>query len=165
MFYPTLWRTTTPVWDDAFTMQREVGRLMDRYFGLANGQQALTVWTPVVEVRETDDAFRVAAELPGLAPADVNVTVENGVLTISGEKKEERQEGKEETSFHLYERRYGRFERAFALPRAVIADDVRAEFANGVLTVTVPKAAEAKPRRIPIHAEPSTVETGTRSQK
>jgi len=152
MFYPTLLNTSSPAWENLFGMRRELDRMFDRHFQ-APGQQALSAWTPVVDVQETDEAIRVSAELPGLNPADVSVTVQNGVLTISGEKKEEYQAGREEASYHLDERRYGRFERSFTLPRAVIADDVRAAFNNGVLTVTLPKTAEAKPRRIQIATE------------
>ncbi len=141
MLYPTLYRT-----NDAFGLRREFDRWFDRYFSAET--QPLQAWSPVVDVSETDNEIRVRAELAGLDPADVNVTVQNGVLTISGEKKDQ-QEGAE-TSYHVYERRYGRFERSFTLPRAVIADDVRATFDNGLLTITLPKTAEAKPRRIQI---------------
>lgn len=152
MYYPTLWRTTPgSLWNDAFSARREMDQLMDRLFGAA-GQQTLTAWSPAVDVYETADEIRVTAELPGLTESDVNVTVQNGVLTISGEKKEEREEGKEGESHHLYERRYGHFERSFTLPRSVIADDVKARFADGVLSVTLPKSAEAKPRRVQIQS-------------
>jgi HSP20 family protein len=143
MLYPTLYRT-----NDVFNLRRELDRWFDRSF---NGEsQTLQAWSPVVDVKETEDEIVVTAELAGLNPADVNVSVQNGVLTISGEKKEEQESGKDGSSYHLYERRYGRFERSFTLPRAVIADDVQANFANGLLTITLPKTADAKPRRIQI---------------
>jgi HSP20 family protein len=94
----------------------------------------------------------VTAELPGLKPDDVNVTVENGVLTISGEKKQEIQEGKEDGDYYLFERRYGRFERSFTLPRSVSADQIKARFESGILTVSLPKAEGAKPRKVQIEA-------------
>ena len=90
------------------------------------------------------------AELPGLTSEDVELSVENGVLTISGEKKQEREEGEEGTDYHLVERRYGRFERRFSVPRSVLPEKVKADFANGTLNITLPKAEAAKPRRIPI---------------
>ena len=105
----------------------------------------MTVWAPAVDVRETNDEIQVTAELPGLAPEDVSVTVENGVLTISGVKKQEVQEGKEESNYYLYERRYGRFERSFSLPRMVNAEQEKERFDNRVLTVALPKAEPAKP--------------------
>jgi len=153
VLYPTLWRSSAApsVWDDLFSARRDVDRVFDRFFGQA-GAQGMTVWAPAVDVRETNDEVQVTAELPGLAPEDVSVTVENGVLTISGEKKQEVQEGKEEENSYLYERRYGRFERSFGLPRTVNAEQVKARFDNGVLTVALPKAEAAKPRKVQIEA-------------
>ena len=104
----------------------------------------------MVDVRETGDALLVQAELPGLTVDDVDVRVENGVLTISGEKKQELEQDSEDSGYRLVERCYGRFERSFRLPRSVDAEKVKAEFANAVLTVTFPKAEEAKPRRIEV---------------
>jgi HSP20 family protein len=150
--YPTLWRSSAvpSIWDELFSTRREFDRLFDRFFGqLALGQGA-QVWMPVVDVRETADEIQVSAELPGIAPEDVSVTVENGVLTISGEKKQEVVEGKEDADYHLFERRYGRFERSFTLPRTVDAEKVKARFQNGVLHITLPKLQEAKPRRVQI---------------
>jgi HSP20 family protein len=106
-----------------------------------------------VDVKETTDGITVRAELPGLNPEDVNVSVQDGVLTISGEKKDEREEGKADTNYYLVERRYGRFERRFSLPSTVSANDVQANFLNGVLNVTLPKTEEAKPRRIEVKVE------------
>jgi len=145
MVYPTLWRRSVPtVWDDIFSVSGELYRFFGR-----NGE-ALAAWAPVVDVKETADEIMVRAELPGLEPKDVNVSVQDGVLTISGEKQNEREEGKADTNYHLLERRYGRFERSFTLPRTVSAGGVKAEFQNGVLNVTLPKAEEAKPRKIEV---------------
>ena len=151
MVYPTLWRTSAApsVWDEVSTARREVDRVFDRFFG-QGAAQGMTVWAPAVDVRETNDELQVTAELPGLAPQDVNVTVENGVLTISGEKKQEVREGTEDSNYYLYERRYGRFERSFSLPRTVNADQVKARFDNGVLTIALPKAEAAKPKKVQI---------------
>lgn len=152
MVYPTLWRTSTPsLWDEVFSNRREFDRLFDRMLNVPNGPTA-TVWMPPVDVRETNDAFRVMVELPGLNPEEVEVNVENGVLTISGDKKHEVTEGNEEASYHVVERRYGRFERVFTLPRSVDADRVNAVYAHGVLTLTLPKAETARPRRVEIQA-------------
>lgn len=152
MLYPTLWRTSAApsVWDELSTARREVDRIFYWFFNQPAGAQAL--WMPVVEVRETNDELHVTAELPGLKPEDVTVTVENGVLSISGEKKQEFQEGKEEGNYYLFERRYGRFERSFTLPRTVNADQIKARFEDGVLTIRLPKAESANPRRVQIEA-------------
>jgi HSP20 family protein len=131
-----------------FGGRREFDRLLDRY--TANG--LLSAWAPPVDVRETGDVIEVEVELPGLGSDDVDVRVENGVLTISGEKKSEVEEGKEGSSYHLIERRYGRFERSFTLPRTVDAEKVEASFSNGVLSIRLPKAETAKPRRITVKA-------------
>ncbi len=152
MIYPTLWRASTApsIWDELTSMRREFDRVFDRFFGQALGTTPMALWVPAVDVRETDNEIQVTAELPGLKLEDVSVTVENGVLTISGEKKQEIQEGKEDASYHVFERRYGRFERSFTLPRTVNADQVKARFQDGVLTVILPKAEQAKPRRVQI---------------
>ena len=124
----------------------------DRFFDWAFGDAApsMSGWTPAVDVEETDDNFLVTAELPGLTADDVEVTVENGVLTISGEKSDQRENGSEKRGRHVVERRYGRFVRNFSLPRSVDPDGVTARFENGLLQVTLPKANTAKARRIKV---------------
>jgi len=151
MAFPTLWRTDVPTnWNDLFTTRREIDRVFDRFFGQANG--VVGPWTPVVDVRETHDALEVVAELPGMRPDDVEVNVENNVLTIAGEKKQEVTEGSAEAEYHPVERRGGRFERRFTLPRSVDAEKIGARFEHGLLTVTLPKAEAAKPRRVEIRS-------------
>jgi HSP20 family protein len=108
-------------------------------------------WMPAVNIEENDEAYLVAAELPGLKPEEVDITVENNILTLSGERKWEVEEGKASNrQLHRVERGYGRFSRSFALPRSVDSDKVKARFDNGVLQITVPKAEGARPRRIQI---------------
>ena len=136
MVYPTLWRNSAPsLWEDMFA-RRDFERLFNRY---ADSGESLSAWAPMVDVKETADEITVHAELPGLNPEDVNVTVQNGVLTISGEKHDQREEGKADANYHMLERRYGRFERSFTLPSTVVSDDVKAHFQNGVLSITLPK--------------------------
>jgi HSP20 family protein len=106
-------------------------------------------WFPAVNVEEDADRLLLTAELPGLVQDDVEIQIENDVLTIRGEKVDERREGND-TRYHVWERRYGAFERALRLPRTVKADQITADFKNGVLSVNMPKAAEAKGRRIAI---------------
>lgn len=118
--------------------------------------------TPETDVMETEDEIRVVCELPGMRSEDISVSLENNILTISGEKREERDEKDEKGTFHLTERRWGKFSRAFVLPREVEADRIQAEYREGLLTVTVPKSERAKPRRIEVRAdgEARNVSTG-----
>ncbi len=97
---------------------------------------------PAVDVTETDKAFEITAELPGIDEKNVEVKTANGGLTIKGEKKDEREETKKD--YYLSERRYGSFERYFALPEGVDADKIEATFKKGLLTVTLPKKPEAQ---------------------
>ncbi len=109
-------------------------------------------WMPPVNVEETSEALVLTAELPGLRMEDVDVEFENGVLTIRGRKEETREEDSDRR-YHVWERRYGAFQRSFTLPRSVSVDDITASFENGVLHVRMPKAAEAKGRKIEIRHE------------
>jgi HSP20 family protein len=146
MLYPTIWRRRAPsLWDEMFNIRNDFDRLLGRSDADIGG-----TWSPVVDVRETADELILSAELPGLVPEQVDVSVQNGVLTISGEKQQEVEEGAEGTDYHLVERRYGRFERSFSLPRSVDPEKVNAEFSNGVLRVSLPKAETAKPRKIAV---------------
>ena len=109
-------------------------------------------WMPTMEIVENDDAFVVTAEVPGINPKEVDISIDDGVLTLSGEKKEESEEGKEGSKYHMWERRYGSFRRSFTLPQAVEADKISATAADGILTVTLPKTKKAKAqgRKIPV---------------
>ena len=105
---------------------------------------------PDTDVIESRDEIRVVCELPGMREEDVEVSLENNVLTISGEKQEEREEADEHETYHMSERRWGRFSRSFVLPREVDQERIEAEFHSGVLTVRIPKSEKAKRRRIQI---------------
>ena len=127
-----------------FGLRREIDRLFDDTFsrdGMA--------WTPAVDIKENDSELKVEIELPGLRPENVEVTSENGVLTVRGEKKSERKEG-EEDRFHLVERSYGQFMRTFQLPQGVDESKIEADFENGILALRIPKAALPQPRKIQI---------------
>lgn len=115
---------------------------------LATGEDVGSRWLPAVDIRETPEALEVIAELPGLTKDDVHITLENGVLTLSGERKFEKDVKQE--NYHRIERAYGRFIRSFTLPSNVAPDRVGAAFENGVLRVSLPKQDEAKPRKIEI---------------
>lgn len=105
-------------------------------------------WAPTVDFAETDESFVLTAELPGVKADDVHVEMEDGVLSLTGEKREERREHTKE--FRLYEREYGSFERRFTLPRSAKGNEASASFENGVLTVEIPKRKESKGRKIRI---------------
>jgi HSP20 family protein len=105
-------------------------------------------WLPAFDVAETEDEVIVKAELPGMAVEEIDITLTDGLLTIKGEKKREKEDKKE--NFHRIERRYGSFSRTFSLPVEVKADGIDASYKNGVLTVTLPKAEETKPKRIEV---------------
>lgn len=109
--------------------------------------------TPEADVMESQDEIRVTLELPGVPADQVEVNLEDNVLTVSGEKHEEHEEKSEEKRWHLSERRYGRFSRSFVLPREVETDRIEANFHNGILTIKVPKSERVKPRRIEVHGD------------
>jgi HSP20 family protein len=123
-------------------------RLFDTFFSNGGEDLASRTWTPPVDIQETDDSYRIHAELPGLTKDDIQITLENNVLRLSGERKFEK-DVKEE-NYHRIERTYGTFSRSFALPTLVSSDKVEAKFENGVLSILVPKAEQAKPRHIAI---------------
>ena len=105
-------------------------------------------WAPSVDISETDDTFEVRAEVPGVAKDDLHISVKDNLLTLSGEK---RQENADDTqNYRRIERRYGSFQRSFALPAQVATDDIKAEYSDGVLTLSIPKPEAAKPTEVPI---------------
>jgi HSP20 family protein len=144
-YYPAVWRARrAPVaWNDVF------GRF-DRLFDSNDGGRFSLGWSPITDVREDEEGLYVTVELPGMNSEDVSVSVENGILSISGEKKQEREEGDAESNYHLVERRYGKFERTFRLPRSVDSDKVKAKFENGLLNIDLPKSEKAKKKLIAI---------------
>ena len=126
---------------------------LSRVFGNAwDTPEPTGTWIPAVNVEESADELLLTAELPGMREEDVNVDIENNILTIRGEKREAREGEGEGRRYHVWERQYGSFHRAFTLPRSVEADAIRADFDGGVLTVHLPKSPEAKSRAIQISA-------------
>lgn len=130
---------------DLMRLQDEVGRLFDERL-YRNGESV--GWTPACDIYEDDEGVTLRFELAGVEPKDVDIRFENGVLTLRGERKLEKEEKRE--NYHRVERSYGTFTRSFTLPGTVDAEKVRAESKNGVLTVSLPKKAEAKPRSIQV---------------
>jgi len=126
-------------------------RLFDTFFNqdlAGNEDVSNRAWMPPVDIQETEEGYRLAAELPGMTKDDINITLENNVLRLSGERKLEKDVKKE--SFHRIERAYGNFQRSFSLPHQVNSEKVEAAFKDGVLTILVPKAEQARPRKIAI---------------
>ena len=138
------------IWDPF----REMEELVDRYNRSArkslvkHDDKTFEVgdWMPAVDISETEDAFVVKAELPGVDKDDVNVKIENGILTIRGEKKTKAEDKKN----HRIECTYGSFVRSFTLPQTTKSDSIEAEYKNGILNLTIPKSEEVKPKEIEV---------------
>lgn len=131
-------------------LRDEIDRLFESplaEFGRAS--QWLSGWTPALDVYEDKESFTVKAELPGMKKEDIEVSLHDGALTISGERKSE--EKHEDSGVCRAERFFGRFQRAVVLPAPVAADKIRAQYKDGVLTVTLPKTEEAKPKKIDVN--------------
>jgi len=124
-----------------------ISRWFDDFFD-GDAPAADRMLVPAIDVAENEHAFVVTTELPGLAKTDVQIAFENGVLSISGEKKQS--ETKEGVNWHRVERRYGAFRRSVTLPRGAAGESAKASFADGLLTIEVPKREEIKPRTIQI---------------
>jgi HSP20 family protein len=146
--YRPRYSTLSP-WQELDELTNEFGRMLGDRFGSTEG----TSWLPPVNVEETGDELILSAELPGMSTEEVDIELENNVLTIRGEKQMVREERGEDNRVHLVERRYGNFQRSFTLPRTVKADEISARMENGVLHVHMPKAPEAKGRKIQIGTE------------
>ena len=134
---------TAPV----FGLRREIDRLFEDTFG--RSEAGRSGWSPAVNILEDDTSLTFEFELPGFRPDQVEVTADNGVLTVRGERQEERKEG-DQTRYHLIERTSGSFARSFQLPQGLDDTKIEATFENGLLHVRVPKAALPQPRKIEI---------------
>ena len=132
---------------DPLREMEDLVRGMQRAFAAwpAKSQEAMTMadWSPSVDIGETDKEFLVKAELPEVKKEDIKVNVDDSTLTISGERKVEKEE--KGTKYHRVERAYGRFERAFTLPEQTDAEHITSEYKDGILTVHLPKNPQAKP--------------------
>ncbi len=132
--------------------QSNINRLMSDMWTVRPSHYGLRDWMPRVDVEEREKEFEVSMDIPGVDKKDVKVSLENKVLTIKGERKIERNE-EEEGKYHYTERRYGSFQRSFTLPKSIDSKKIRARHENGVLTITVPKAEEAREREIEIEVK------------
>jgi HSP20 family protein len=135
--------------NDLASIQNRMDRLMTDLMGpWAEGSSLAASWLPPVDVFEGKEALKIVAELPGVKPEDVKISLENRTLTLKGEKKQVAEETSEKV--HRYERAYGSFERTFTLPGTVNPEQIQATYADGLLTIVLPKAEQAKPREIPV---------------
>jgi HSP20 family protein len=134
---------------DLANLQDEMERMFRHVFG-GESERPTTAgaWSPVLDVEESEDGFVLHVELPGVGPDDVEVSLEENILTITGERSFYRDRNAD--SFRRVERRFGRFHRSIRMPDRVDSDRVEASYKDGLLTITVPKAEEAKPRRIEV---------------
>ena len=126
---------------------RDVDRLFDAFFG---GEREARRWVPPMDLVEAEDHFVLKADLPGMVEGDVSIEVQDGALTISGERKAEHES--RERGWYRIERSFGSFSRSLTLPDGVDADGIVAQFDRGVLEVRIPKPEERKPRRVEIKA-------------
>lgn len=129
----------------------EMNRMFDEFLGYSPRLATWSAWTPAADLFETSDEFVLEMELPGFDNEDIEVTVERGILTVTGRRTAESEaDNGERVNYHVRERSFERFSRSFSLPQSVNADDVDAQYKNGILRVTLPKVAEAKPRQITV---------------
>jgi HSP20 family protein len=155
---------------DMRNLQDEVNRLFSSSFSRGEGgDNGLTrgAWSPSVDIFENKNEIVLEAEMPGVNADDVNISIENNVLTLSGERRFEKKD--ESDNFHRVERSYGSFTRSFTLPTTVSSENAQAEFENGVLRLKLAKREEAKPRRIEIKAgsvsQQKTIDTNATQSK
>jgi HSP20 family protein len=144
------WRESNP-FKDLLDLQREMNRLFDVSLGRSTrGETALaeTVWAPAVDIYDEKDNLVIKADLPGMTQKDIDVSVEDDVLRIKGEKKKESEV--KEDNFYRVERAYGSFERSFTLPSNVDVAKIKAGYKDGVLQLTLPKKEETKPKQIKV---------------
>lgn len=137
-------------WSLADLVQRDFDRLAGRRFGRDSAETPVADWAPAVDIVEEKDRFILRADVPGVAREDIEVAMEDGVLTISGERHTEKHE--ESEGVKRFERVNGKFHRRFTLPETADADGIAARSANGILEVTIPKQPEVQPRRITVEA-------------
>ena len=133
----------------------QLNRLFSDFFARSSQEQNLTTWAPSVDIYEAEHELVVKADLPDIKPEELDIRVENNILTIRGERKFEKKV--EEKNYLRVERTYGSFSRSFSLANTVKTEAIKAEYNNGVLTLTVPKREEAKPKQIKVAVEAPAV--------
>jgi HSP20 family protein len=133
-----------------YTLQDQINRLFNETFE-RTPEAGITTWAPAVDILETEHELVVKADLPDVKPEELDIRVENNILTIRGERKFEKKV--DEKNYLRVERTYGAFSRSFSLANTVNAEAIKADYKNGVLTLSVPKREEAKPKQIKVNVE------------
>ena len=143
----------------AVSLRREIDRLFDDTLNAlgANGATRVNDWMPPVDIRESESELTLMLEIPGVTPENIQLTADNRVLTVSGEKSEQRKEG-EQHQYHLVERSYGSFSRSFRMPKNLDESNIEATFDHGVLTIHIPKTALPQPRKIEVRSSSPAVQ-------
>jgi len=146
----------------ASTLQEQINRVFGEVVGRTGEESNLTPWAPAVDIYETENELVVKADLPDVNPQDLDIRVENNILTIRGERKFETQghEKVNESNYLRIERAYGSFSRSFSLANSVNSEAIKADYHNGVLTLSLPKREEAKPKQIKVNVG---TQSGTRA--
>jgi HSP20 family protein len=132
--------------------RKDVNNLFNDFFSFHPTSLFENEWLPSVDVKEKDHAISIIADIPGLSEKEIEVTIEKNVLTISGEKKEEKKEENKDQRYILSERRFGSFRRSIHLPGNIIQDQIKAEYKNGVLNIEIPKDVDVNAKKIEIKA-------------
>jgi HSP20 family protein len=149
--------------------ETQLNRLFNDFFGRATQDQNLTTWAPAVDIYEGEHELVVKADLPDIKPEELDIRVENNILTIRGERKFEKVgrpavagEKVDEKNYLRVERAYGSFARSFSLANTVNTDAIKADYKDGVLTLSVPKREEAKPKQIKVNVNAQAAAAGAR---
>lgn len=148
---------------EASTLQEQVNRLFGNVLARSAEESSLTSWAPAVDIYETEQELVVKADLPDVDAKDLDIRVENNLLTIRGERKFEKKVSEE--SYLRVERAYGAFSRSFSLANTVNSEAIKADYQNGVLTLTVPKREEAKPKQIKVNVGTPAVAAAAAASK
>ena len=136
-------------WNTMEQLRNEMGRMLERYPSAEEGSSIATSdWTPAVDIKETEKEFLIHADIPGVDPNDIDVHMEDGLLTIKGTRESEKKEERE--GYKRIERQHGSFYRRFSLPDTANADKISAKCKNGVLDIVIPKQEKAQPRKIEV---------------
>jgi HSP20 family protein len=136
---------------DVLSMQREINKMFDTFFRggmMEEGDLATASWAPAVDIAEHDNEYLVKLELPGVNKDDVKITMQENILIVRGEKKQEKES--KDSNYRRVERSFGSFQRSFTLPTTVKSDKIEASYKDGILSITLPKAEEAKRKQIEV---------------
>ncbi len=145
----TAWNPATDVVSEFSNFHHDIDRMFDKFiYGGTSDDGLASTWLPPVDIVERENEYAVNVELPGVKKEDVKITLKDDVLTIHGEKKQEKET--EDKNCRRSERAYGSFQRSFTLPTSVKSDKIEASYDHGILTITLPKAEESKPKEIEV---------------